>query len=87
MAEKIKTICVKVERTEWTIEEIKKYVPCDFIYYYNLIDKNDDFSKRMYGTIVNRAGVLFIEFEDEDMEENIKVDSDLGREILSMCEM
>jgi hypothetical protein len=87
MRNKIKTICLTVTWNEWTIEDIKKYVPCDFTYYYNIINETNDFSKCMYGKIVDKDGVLFLEFEDEDMKVDIKVDSEEGREILMMCEM
>ncbi|GAI99401.1 unnamed protein product [marine sediment metagenome] len=88
MSETIRTFQVNITHTDWSIDELRKYAPCEFTYYYNQCHKLCDFSEWMFGTIIEKDGELFLAFdENDDMQDDIKVDSKLGREILAMSEM
>lgn len=91
MPEPISTINVDITHSKCSLNEIREYIRkyscCDFTYYHSLCNKSDDYSERMFGQIIDKDGELILSFEEEDMQEHIKVDSELGRKILSMSEM
>ena len=78
MSETIRTSQINITHTDWSI----------LTYYYNQCHRLCDFSEWMFGTIIEKDGELFLAFdENDDMQDDIKVDSKLGREILAMSEM
>ena len=89
MSKPLETISVQVEHCEWNLEDLQeKYVPCDFTYYYSLCNRSGDYSEWMFGQIIVKDGEMMLSFDDiDDMQDDIKVDSKLGREILAMSEM
>jgi len=83
---KIKVLKVDIGCVEFELDWLLKNGFSEFIYHPFHDQQSYRTSDIIEGKITEKDGILLLKFEDPDMRDDIEVDSEIGREILSMSE-